>query len=82
MRRAMSEATLLFSVTAVVVVGLVGWVAFVLAKARTPWTRDRAPSELVAAPAAVAAPAPAEPAAADPAPAETEDKKAPTGVDL
>ena len=43
----MPEATTLYSVTGVVVVGLVAWVAMVLAKAKEPWSRP-APPEVAA----------------------------------
>lgn len=39
----MPEATVLYSVTAVVVVGLIVWVAAVLKTAREPWSRPIAP---------------------------------------
>ncbi len=39
MRRAMPEATVLYSVTAVVVAGLIVWVAAVLKTAKEPWIR-------------------------------------------
>jgi len=39
----MPEATVLYSVTAAVVVGLVGWVAVVLKSAKEPWARDVPP---------------------------------------
>ena len=39
----MPEANVLYSVTAVVVVGLVAWVAFVLKTAKEPWSRPGVP---------------------------------------
>ncbi len=39
----MPEANVLYSVTAVVVVGLVAWVAVVLKNAKEPWARDVPP---------------------------------------
>lgn len=39
MCHAMPEATVLYSVTAVVVLGLVVWLAVVLKTAKQPWTR-------------------------------------------
>ncbi len=39
MQQAMPEATVLYTVTAVVVVGLVVWVALVLKTATAPWSR-------------------------------------------
>ena len=39
----MPEANVLYSVTAVVVVGLVAWVAFVLKTAKEPWSRPPVP---------------------------------------
>ena len=39
MRRAMPEATVLYSVTAVVIAGLIVWVAAVLKTAKEPWIR-------------------------------------------
>ncbi len=47
MARAMPEATVLYSVTAVVVAGLVIWVAAVLVRAKEPWAR---PMPLLAMP--------------------------------
>lgn len=44
MRRAMPEATVLYSVTAVVVAGLIVWVAAVLKTAKEPWIRAVASS--------------------------------------
>jgi hypothetical protein len=41
MRQAMPEATVLYSVTAVVVVALVVWVAVILKMAKEPWARPR-----------------------------------------
>ena len=41
MRHAMPEATVLYSVTAVVVAGLVVWVAVVRKTAKEPWARER-----------------------------------------
>ena len=43
MQQAMPEATLLYSVTAVVVLGLVVWVAAVLKTAKEPWARTITP---------------------------------------
>jgi hypothetical protein len=40
----MPEATVLFSVTAAVVVGLVAWVAVVLKTAKEPWARPAPPA--------------------------------------
>jgi hypothetical protein len=40
----MPEATVLFSVTAAVVVGLVAWVAVVLKTAKEPWARPALPA--------------------------------------
>ena len=37
----MPEATVLYSVTAAVIVGLVAWVAFVLKTAKEPWARPQ-----------------------------------------
>ena len=39
----MPEANVLYSVTGVVVLGLVAWVAVVLKSAKEPWTRDVPP---------------------------------------
>ena len=39
----MPEANVLYSVTAVVVVGLVAWVAVVLKTAKEPWSRPLVP---------------------------------------
>lgn len=67
----MPEANVLYGVTAVVVVGLVAWVAFVLKTAREPWAR----AELAASPPAppASAEASAESAARE---AKTEDGEA------
>jgi hypothetical protein len=43
MVRAMPEATVLYSVTAVVVLGLIVWVALVLRIAKEPWARPPVP---------------------------------------
>lgn len=43
---AMPEATVLFSVTAVVVVALVVWVVVVLARAKQPWARAASPGPI------------------------------------
>jgi hypothetical protein len=40
----MPEATVLYSVTAAVVAGLVVWVAVVLKTAKEPWARQAAPA--------------------------------------
>ena len=45
----MPEATVLYSVTGVVVVGLIAWVSMVLAKAKEPWARPAPPEEPAAA---------------------------------
>ena len=50
MRRAMPEATVLYSVTAVVVAGLVVWVAVVLKTAKEPWIRAVPPRSGALAP--------------------------------
>lgn len=53
MRGAMPEATVLYSVTSVVVTGLVLWVLFVLKTAKEPWSRPPLTvpaAELVSAP--------------------------------
>jgi hypothetical protein len=44
MDRAMPEAHVLYTVAAVVIAGLVGWTAVVLAKAKEPWGRPPPPS--------------------------------------
>ncbi len=49
MRRAMPEATVLYSVTAVVVAALVLWVAVVLKTAKEPWIRQAPPQASAAA---------------------------------
>jgi hypothetical protein len=41
----MPEATTLYSVTGVVLVGLVAWVAMVLKQAKEPWARPAPPEE-------------------------------------
>lgn len=41
----MPEATTLYSVTGVVIVGLVAWVAMVLKQAKEPWARPAPPEE-------------------------------------
>lgn len=40
----MPEATVLFSVTGVVIVGLIAWVAFVLTTNKQPWARTLPPA--------------------------------------
>lgn len=57
----MPEATVLYSVTGVVVVGLIAWVSMVLAKAKEPWSRPAPPEE---------------PAAEQDAPEETKEEAA------
>jgi hypothetical protein len=56
MLRAMPEATVLYSVTAVVVAGLVVWVAMVLKMAKEPWSRPPLPAAAPALEPAAAAP--------------------------
>ena len=67
----MPEANVLYSVTAVVVVGLVAWVAVVLKTAKEPWSRP-----------GVAQPrtddVPVEPGVAEPAEAKADDEPAKT----
>jgi hypothetical protein len=76
MRRAMPEATVLYSVTAAVVAGLVLWVGTVLATSKVAWARPAPPPVPVPeAPLVTDAPAPApppEPALPAESPAEPE----------
>ncbi len=76
----MPEVNVLYAVTAAVLLGLVGWVVYVLASAKEPWARevpagaspplaDLPPVEPAAAP--VLAPTPADDAKA--APSERDD---------
>lgn len=66
----MPEPYVLYLVTAVVVLGLVAWVAFVLKTAKEPWARkDLAP----------AAPAPAVENAVEPEVTEKEQQATPDG---
>jgi len=81
----MPEANVLYSVTAAVVLGLVGWVAVVLKSAKEPWARhvpppppeDDVPVEPASKAAAAEPAADDEPAAAKTKPAAADDEPEP-----